>query len=1480
MQNASRFAKKAVSIAVTASTIAWSVGASFVPLATHAATPGSLIKMPGNPAVYYLHTDNKRYVFPNQTTYNTWYSDFSGVQTISQSELQSYAIGGNVTMRPGTKLAKITTDPKVYALEPGGTLRWIQTEAIAKALYGDNWASRVVDVPDAFFVNYKPGADLTTSTYPTGSLIKQASSSDLYYVDGSSKRKVTSAGMTANRLMASNAVVASDSIFNALSNGSDVATSESAIWSIVVGASTSTGTGLTVALASDSPSSGLLPTGSALNTVLKLNLTASSDGSVNVTGIKVKRSGFSVDSDVAGLGVYDAQGNRHGNVLTLSENVSNITFAADPIVVAAGTTTSVFVKANVSSSGNTSGTMQFGVESGGITTGATVNGSFPLNGGVFGLTNGANALGALDVDSVTISPTAVTTDIGTLAKPVGKFKLSETSSKEDVRIKRIRLFQNGNAADEDLKNITLVDTTTGTTVATVEKTSGRYANLTMDYLLAKGTNRTFEVRVDVINGSSRTVQFVIQNDYDVDVQGVSTAANLLAAHASGTDTSTGFPVGDNTTTYNSLTINAGSLTAAKDSSSRSGDIGQGESGVKLGAFKLEAIGEAIEIQKIAVDLEASSPTSDDGDLSGTLSVKVNGTTVYSVAADNNDLWDGTPAQATLSSFYTIPGGTSAILTVEGNIHSSNATAGETFIATIDDIYYKRVSSNNFDTAGTAVSGNTLTVSTASLTVSKNTAFANQSQVAGASGLKIGSYVLQAGTAEGVNVTAIAVNLSSVTGLTNLKLKKADGTQLGSTIGSPSSSSDNTFSFSLPIPISGTQVVDLFADTSTSAATVTSTISAGDVGASGSLSGSTISSVPAADVTGQTITISTGGTLAVTADAATPSQQVLHANESDVSLLNLRLSATGENVNVSKITVETANGSNNYSNLKLFNGATQLGTTVSLVDGKATFAGLSVSVPKDSALNLIVKGATNDTGTLRSADYTALGVSDIEATGAASGSQIYPATLSANYDSDTVDETESVDLSTGYTTTGFNTGDGVLVWSNNTSGGVEWGMVLSVSDSNTMVVATETDTAAAAGRFVKLPTVTTTAASAGTLLADGSVAATVTSTKGFAVGDIVLAHNTTDGVEPGMIVSIDSPTAMKIALNTDFTAAVTRVSKLSSGATTAASAGTALAAGTAAVTVTSTTGFAVGDAVYVRDATNVHLGMVITIDSSTAMKIATEADMAGAASRVTKLATFETTAASAGTPLDSGAAVTVTTNAGFAQNDPVIAFNATDGVEIGIASAVSGAASVTVATKTDMTAAASRVSRLWGLTATSNPFVIHDVEPIVALNASSPSGSSSGSANQVVARFNITAGGYRDLTIKTILLTRGGNIGANVATSAVPRIYVNGDLKGTGATWSGTTSGSTSAVTLTSPYTITAGQTATFEVQVDTSSAVATNTFQVYIDGTASVEQGSGVGLGWYYDVSASSPGFSTAPTNGSPATIMDTYPVFGNTLTY
>ncbi len=129
---------------------------------------GDLIKIPddgdaknlSDTAVYYYATNGKRYVFPNENAYFTWYKDFSRVQIIPNDQMSLIPIGGNITYRPGSRLLKFQTDSKTYLVTKGGVLRWVRTEEVAQKLFGISWNQFVDDVSEAFYVNYKFGTPL------------------------------------------------------------------------------------------------------------------------------------------------------------------------------------------------------------------------------------------------------------------------------------------------------------------------------------------------------------------------------------------------------------------------------------------------------------------------------------------------------------------------------------------------------------------------------------------------------------------------------------------------------------------------------------------------------------------------------------------------------------------------------------------------------------------------------------------------------------------------------------------------------------------------------------------------------------------------------------------------------------------------------------------------------------------------------------------------------------------------------------------------------------------------------------------------------------------------------------------------------------------------------------------------------------------------------------------------------------------------
>jgi len=118
---------------------------------------GRLIKIAASPAVYYLGVDGRRYVFPNEKTFRSWFPVTPAIRVIGRDEMARYQLGGNVTYRPGVRMLKIQTDPKIYAVSRNGLLRHVTSEAVAAGLYGPAWNTMIDDISEAFFINYRVG---------------------------------------------------------------------------------------------------------------------------------------------------------------------------------------------------------------------------------------------------------------------------------------------------------------------------------------------------------------------------------------------------------------------------------------------------------------------------------------------------------------------------------------------------------------------------------------------------------------------------------------------------------------------------------------------------------------------------------------------------------------------------------------------------------------------------------------------------------------------------------------------------------------------------------------------------------------------------------------------------------------------------------------------------------------------------------------------------------------------------------------------------------------------------------------------------------------------------------------------------------------------------------------------------------------------------------------------------------------------------
>ncbi len=516
--------KKVFSTAVSFVTIMWSVGAGSLafPVSAQAATlnSGDLIKASG-PAVYFYAADGKRYVFADEKTYFSWFNDFSSVKTITDAELAAITIGGNVTIRPGTKLVKITTDPKTYAVTKCGTLHWIESESVAKALYGDAWATRVVDVPDSFFVNYTIGSSIPSNVHPDGQLVTYSGDTNKYVVmDGKKRKIVDDAAFTANKWNMINSVVTTISY----ADGADVTGAElDNFWTVACGTGAVVSGNVTVALASDTPAGSTVPKNAMSVPMIKVNLTAGSNDAL-VTGLRFHRVGVGSTSDFANVYLYDQNGSRMTTGRSVNASSNIVEFNSLNVTIPAGGMKSYYVYADFNTPATTGGNHAFELaDAASVVLSGTgiVSGSFPVRGNVF-------VVGTASAGSLQIQPGAQPANptIGAKDVEISNFKL--TASTNDIRVNRVTLYQAGDINNGDLTNLTLWQGTTKVGSASSIDSAGHIVlNFDTPYLIPNGVTRVFSVHADVAGRAGRTISTYVE--YATDVMGTDTVYNSGAS---------------------------------------------------------------------------------------------------------------------------------------------------------------------------------------------------------------------------------------------------------------------------------------------------------------------------------------------------------------------------------------------------------------------------------------------------------------------------------------------------------------------------------------------------------------------------------------------------------------------------------------------------------------------------------------------------------------------------------------------------------------------------------------------------------------------------------------------------------------------------------------------------------------------------------------------------------------------------------------
>lgn len=945
--------KRSLAIALSVTTFAWALGPVALLLPTQAlaatAQAGDLIKMDGLASVYYLGADSKRYVFPNETAFKSWYSDFSGVKTISQSELESYSLGANVTIRPGTKLVKITTDPKVYAVETGGVLKWIPDEATATTLYGANWAQRVVDVPDAFFTNYTVStAQVSATAYPEGTLIKYAGSSDIYLVTSAtqSRKIATMDALTANRYKEADIVTAPATI--TYTAGTEITAAESALVDLSSTGVTPgdgdavVGTGLTVSLSSATAASGTIIAGQAVANLGSFDFAAGSDGAVKVTKVKVKRSGVSADTTLANVYLYDGDTRLTDNA-SVSSGYITWTNSAGVFTVAAGTTKTISVKSDIAS--DTSGqtvSVSLQVATDIETDGATVSGTFPVNTNVMSI---ASATLAGVNFSATMSPTTGNVD------PQDDYTMwanTVSFTTRAVYLHSLSFRQIGSIETKDLKDFELyiAGTKVGETVASVDSTGYIQFKPATPYKIEAGS-REIKVVGDIVNGSGRNFIISLRRAADAIFVDSEYNANVLVQTNSAT-----FSARDSGT----MTIASGELSITKATDSPTGNIVNNGSQVTLAKFQLKATGENMKVENLRVTYTYTDQASETVNELRNGTLYYNGAVVGSTADIKEDSYSTGYTEYSLGSQVIVVPGSPGTLEVKADVYDGEGTTND--IDATDTIVVKiAVGSNNvqrqsslgyLSRPSSVASANTLTVAEGSLVLSKDQNYGNQAVVVPTTATKLARFNLRTGTTESVNLTSFTVDftvadaLAVADDITNVYLTYGSKeTSLKGTVSATAGA--NTWSISETMAANADMNIEIYGDLASGAtdsdATEDTVIASLKVTGTTSNSGTTVYTGAGATGTvlaGQIITATGAGTLTVQLADDTPVASIAVAGTQPAGgSIKLKLTNTREPVYITKLTFRVDSNSDDIAlaSADLYAGASG---SLSQADGGRTF----------------------------------------------------------------------------------------------------------------------------------------------------------------------------------------------------------------------------------------------------------------------------------------------------------------------------------------------------------------------------------------------------------------------------------------------------------------------------------------------------------------------------------------------------------------
>src|SRR3989338_361716 len=659
-------------------------------------------------------------------------------------------------------------------------------------------------------------------------------------------------------------------------------------------------------LSADTPASGTVVATQATADIAHFTFT----GSGTVTGVTLKRLGISGDSTLSNVYLFDGA-TRLTDAASVSSN-GVISFNVPGGIFTVNGSKTISVKSDILT--GTSGQTVCVMLATFTTSGGTMTAN--LSGNIHTVASATLAAVAL---SGTVTPTGATLSP---AANVTVWQATFSVSQRDVWMKRIALRNTGSAPASAFINFKLY--VNGVVVGTA---SGLDINgyvtfdLTAAPVLLVAGSRVVRVDVDLVSGASRTALFSLRQAADVDF----------------VDSNFGVNIAPTSTPWASATANTisgtsgGSLTIEKDITSPSTNVINQGSDANIATFKFTAYGEAIKVETLRATY-ASSDAAIGSLRNGRILI---GGVQYGSSTTLNEDSQATPYTSYTVNYTFMPGvpvlvelhadifdndGTDSITagtdTINGSlaIGSSNAT--------------RQDSLGSFNAPAVAVTSNTLTISTASITLTRNGTYATaQTTVLPSTNFKICSWNLAGSSVEDVLLTTLGFDINESTGtafdegdITNMYAVVKNSS--GAIVAQPSpiatlstGGQDNNFSIGYTLPKNQNVTIELYAnladdtqdDTASTAAGAALAIVATDafdtvfqISGTSMVSGASVTSGDGSTtVAGQTIAFA-AATITATVDPSSPVAGITYDNQT-VTSEALKFAAVTAGFNITDLT---------------------------------------------------------------------------------------------------------------------------------------------------------------------------------------------------------------------------------------------------------------------------------------------------------------------------------------------------------------------------------------------------------------------------------------------------------------------------------------------------------------------------------------------------------------------------------------------------